>query len=499
MLEESVALLRNVYRSKHILGENLKYADPCYTTDFVGQFNLATPPVFDPSFSANAAVGMPSASNQQRPGSENTNQRRGSSTDGAGAENNNNQSSSNNAEIQNMREKLRTAEELVKKLYRRNTQLETENQFVKAELFKLEKLHGLARSKQSSLTVIDGHLPCDHPTFTKRMRRNCRSVPPQRTLMRTAVGGFGLSFPKRASAMDGNAGTTNQNQDPPAVMQLKRRVLQLSEALVAVQHDNEVLLQERGQRNVLRDRLLHRYLVERDTGIAQLHAMLQELLAKVSNPMRLLRTKQQPSLNMNPVVAAQNILRDASSRLAEQVQLLSNDIMKKSGSALPSSSNNNTNNADGEDDEDNNNTNTNNNNNNNEGGNNINNNGGNDNGGVVTHGKKSSLEDVSSFNRRRELALKIQNMAEALPLNKRKNFVNTMVELRALFNTLTNSNHALLSTFEEERDAHHTQVVKLKMHVAVLKDQLRAMGVREEEIASIDGLGLSDSQDENDE
>ena len=39
------------------MGENLKYADPCYTTDFVGQFNLATPPVFDPSFSANAAVG----------------------------------------------------------------------------------------------------------------------------------------------------------------------------------------------------------------------------------------------------------------------------------------------------------------------------------------------------------------------------------------------------------------------------------------------------------
>lgn len=521
MLEESVALLRNIYRSKHVLGDNLKYADPCYTTDFVGQFNLATPPVFDPAFASTTGQQQPQQQQhgKQQFGSFTASHGDVGSSAAAGDDNSSNHhhhhhlshtSSSgvsgmqqgNNttnaevvAELQNMREKLRTAEELVKKLYRRNTQLETENQFVKAELHKLEKLHGLARSKQSSLTTVDGHLPCDHPCYTQRMRRNCRSVPPQRTLMRSAVNGFGLTFPKRASALEhggggGGGGLSPAQQDPPAVAQLKRRVLQLSEALVAVQHDNEVLLSERTQRNVLRDRLLHRYLVERDTGIAQLHAMLQELLAKVSNPMRLLRTKQQPSLSMNPVVAAQNILRDASSRLAEQVQALSNDIMKKTGAALPAnaaaaSAASSFGGGAAGDGNNNNSINMNSNNNNNNGGgggcdmNNNNNN------------AVNAERDDPTLARRRELATRIQSMAESLPLTKRKAFLHMMVELRALFTSLSNSNHALLATFEEERDVHHTGTVKLKMQVAVLKDQLRSMGVREEEIAAVDAMTAS--------
>ena len=143
----------------------------------------------------------------------------------------------------------------------------------------------------------------DNPLYTPAMKRRCRSSPPTRTLLRTHVNGYGLTFPAR------NAGDEDMIvEDPPAVAMLKRRVVQLTEALVTIQHENEKLTQEKVDRVTHRDHLLKAYICDRDTQIAQLHTALQELLNKVQNPMKLARSRQ-PSTN--------NVLREVSQRLSD--------------------------------------------------------------------------------------------------------------------------------------------------------------------------------------
>lgn len=448
MLQESIATLKNVYRSKFVFGEHLKFVDPSFSGDTVSRFNLTTPPSFDPAYSQNlqsdnTASPTIAANPQQQAGDAGDN-------------------SANSRE----REKMRTAEELIKKLYRRNNQLEVENKYYKSEIQRFERLAGLGRTPAHTLTCFDGHLPVDNPLYTAKQRRNCRSCPPSRTMLRTAVKGYGLTFPSRNP--NGEEDAAPPREEPPVVAALKKRVMQLTEALVTIQHENEKMTQEKIDRLTLRDNMLKRYICDRDTFIAQLHTQLQELQNKVQNPMKLARTRQ-PSSSMSPVVAAHNVLKEISQRLSENIASAAEDIVKKTGSALPAGA------ADaplapappprpGT-------------------------------AGAVVEAASAAADAVGL--RRKELANRLRAIVDNMPVTKRKQLLLVMMELKQLYEALVSSNKSLLQTYEDHMRRADRDMIALKIQVASLRDQLRSMGVSEEEVLPMSQGGGVDSSRAN--
>lgn len=422
MLQESVSMLKNVYRSKFVFGEHLKFVDPSFSGDTVNRFNLTTPPVFDAAYSSQMPVNGGAV--QQ------------SATANAGGD-----GASGDAGDSATKEKLRTAEELIKKLYRRNNQLEVENKYFKAEIQRFERLAGLGRSASHTLTVYDGHIPNDHPLYTKKLKRNCRSCPPTRTLLRTSVDGFGLTFPPRNGAGATDDNLPGMKEDPPATSMLKRRVMQLTEALVTIQHENEKLSQEKIDRITLRDNMLKSYIMERDTHISQLHNSLQEVLAKVHNPMKLTRTRQ-PSSSMSPVVAANNVLREISQKLSDSIAATADEIVKKATQAMPPTD---------------------------------------DAAGDNLDGSGGGVEAKAIGMRRKELANRLRQIADGMPVSKRKQLLLLLTELKQLYESLVNSNKSLLQTYEDHMRGADKKMIGLKIQVTSMKDQLRSMGVAEEE------------------
>lgn len=430
MLQESVAMLKNVYRSKFVFGEHLKFVDPSFSGDTVNRFNLTTPPVFDAAYaSQNSASGAIAPAQVQQQGNSD-------------AQNNSGEGGSGDSAT---KEKLRTAEELIKKLYRRNNQLEVENKYFKAEIQRFERLAGLGRSPSHTLTVYDGHIPNDHPLYVKKLKRHCRSCPPTRTLLRSSVDGFGLTFPPMRHQNAGFDEGTPAKEDPPAVSMLKRRVMQLTEALVTIQHENEKLTQEKVDRITLRDNILKRYIMERDTQISQLHTSLQDVLAKVHNPMKLTRTRQ-PSSSMSPVVAANNVLREISQKLSDSIAATADEIVKKSTHAMPPSA------AD-------------------------------DGSGETSD---AALEAKAVGMRRKELANRLRQIADGMPVSKRKQLLLLLTELKQLYESLVNSNKSLLQTYEEHMRGADKKMIGLKIQVTSMKDQLRSLGVAEEESDTVE-------------
>jgi hypothetical protein len=403
MLHESMAMLKNVYRTKFIFGDQLKYVDPSYGGDSVNEFNLATPPSFDPSY-------VPPPVTAAREGQQ-----------GQGA---------NAVDDSGAKEKLRTAEELIKKLYRRNTHLETETKYLKAEVQRLERFQGLGRTESYNFSSPDGHLPLDHPLLSRKYKRNCRSCPPTRTMLRAVVQGKGLAFPPRGGAPREEPAP---KEDPLPVAQLKTRVNQLTEALIAVQHENEKLAREKSDRVSYRDTLLRNYVIERDSQIATLHKSLQELLAKVANPMKLTRSKQ-PASAISPVVAANNVLRDISQRLSEQVQSLTQDIVRQSTAANPLQPG----------------------------------------AAALDTTANAEAEEEGRNNRRKELTRRLKTVVDTLPLQKRKQIVLLLSEIKQLFDAVTSSNKALMATYEQFKVRANKDIVQLKLEVAMLRDELRA-------------------------
>lgn len=418
MLQEAMAVLKNVYRSKFVFGEHLKFVDPSFSGDTVNRFNLTTPPSFDPAYAQNIQSDAGS-NNSQQPGNQQ-------------------QQSINDSGDSSSKEKLRTAEELIKKLYRRNNQLEVENKYYKAEIQRFERLAGLSRTPAHTLTCFDGHLPVDHPLYTKKLKRNCRSCPPTRSLLRSAVDGFGLTFPSR-NATDEDLPTVKEEQ--PAVAMLKRRVMQLTEALVTIQHENEKLTQEKIARVSLRDQLLKSYICDRDTHIAQLHTGLQELLNKVQNPMKLTRTRQ-PSSSMSPVVAAHNVLKEISQRLSDSIVASADEIVKKASHAIPHDA------------------------------------------GTGLDGRPQTAGVANTDQvgmRRKELANRLRQIVDCMPVNKRKQLLLLVMELKQLYESLVSSNKSLLTTYEDHMKKADREAISLKIQVTSLRDQLRALGVADDD------------------
>ena len=393
MLQECLALLDNAYRSKQVFGDHLRYVDPSYAGDGVLKLQLNTPPPFDPSYGTSVA---PAAESQSAPRSP------PSHSQGDG----------------DLQRKLRTAEELIKKLFKKNTQLEVENKYFRDELARMDRLVGLSRAPQHTIQVYDGHQPLDHPLFTAETRRRCRSCPPSRTLMRTAVNGFGLTFTSEDPSDD-------QQQSAEGANGLRKRIVQLTESLVAVQHENDLLVREKQSRVSHRDRLLNHYLVMRDKQLAQLRWSLQQAILKVNNPAKLFRARQ-PNPGTNPVVATNNILKEVSQRLVSEVASVADEIMIKSNAMV----------------------------------------GGGELGGQL------NVEMVGS--QRRELVQRLRAITDTLPLAKKKQLLNLFSEVRQLFDSLVEAHRCLLYSYDSMRRDNTHDVVRLKLEVSLLKDQLRS-------------------------
>lgn len=449
MLAESVATLRNVYRSKFVLGDHLRLVDPSYSGDSTNRFDLSVPPPFDPAYGLQAAAG---AAEDDAPAATGTGAQGGDTAS---------------------KEKLRVAEELIKKLFRRNTQLETDNKYLKAEIVKLERMQGLSREQSHNLSIEDGHIPLNHPSYTKKMVRRCRSIPPQRTMLRSAVNGFGLSFPPRPGSKEHEDALHASHDDPLPVVQLKSRILQLTEALVVVQHDNEQLVKERSERLSMRDSLLRQYLAEHDAQVARLNRLLQDLIVKVQNPLKLMRAKQ-PAFDLNPVVVAQNILREVSQALSDQVQAVTCDIVRDTLTAMPppgpiggpSSSASRPAAISSPT----------------RGANAVGRHAASGSGGAVAMLEAAALTTddstaVEGLGRRKDLARRLRSLAEQLPVPKRKQLLLLLTELKELYVALCRSNGSLLDHVEQSRERFSADLIRLKMEGALLRDALRACGL----------------------
>jgi hypothetical protein len=297
-------------------------------------------------------------------------------------------------------------------------------------------------------------------------------------MMRSAVGGHGLTFPQRAGQRD----EPQPKEDPLPVAQLKKRVLQLTEALVSVQHDNEVLQREREERVGSREQLLRKYFHERDLQIAGLQALLTELIGKVNNPMKLARAKQ-PALSINPVVAHMNVIREVSQRLAEQIGALSGEIVKTSTGAIPPAG------ADGSSSPS-----------RHAGGGGASlgataSGGGNPNasiGGATLDGElPPGGESREAGARRKELSKRLRSVVDTLPIVKRKQLLLLLTELRELYQTLVLNNQTLVQSFDGYKARTNNELVQLKMQTALLRDQLRSLGASEDILmqSAVQGVG----------
>ena len=74
--------------------------------------------------------------------------------------------------------------------------------------------------------------------------------------------------------------------------------------------------------------------------------------------------------------------------------------------------------------------------------------------------------------RRRELLTRLRPIVEALPLQRRKQLLHLMCELRHLFDCLVLSHRTLLSRYDDDRKEAHRQAVQLQVDRSLLRDQI---------------------------
>ncbi|KAJ9446488.1 hypothetical protein DIPPA_00925 [Diplonema papillatum] len=413
LLQESTTELKAIYRSKFIFGDYLKYVDTTHAADGATEFNVAKPPPFEPTYVGQKKDDKPSTQ------------------------------AANDAE----KEKLRTAEELIRKLYKRNSQLEIENKY-------LATIRQAARSGKPGPGSAGelGQIP-RHPFMTQRRARRCKSTPPTRLLLQAHAqdpknprSGNGQN-PSGAGAPPGADATSPADL---GVSMLKQKVQSLTEALVATQHENYRLSKEKTHRVSLRDTLIKKYLVERDTSIAHLHALLQELAEKVHNPQKLTRVKQPPG-SVNPVVLGNNILRETTNRLTEEISEATASLMQCSGNAR-----------------------------------------------YEALLSRMSTDPVSTStsppappadpphnpaqptaaptHRRRELIRRVRGIVEGLPVGKKKSLLSLLLEIKQLNRSLVSSNATVIQTYEDLKARLNHDLVQEKLEAALLRDQVRALG-----------------------
>eukprot|EP01065_Artemidia_motanka_P014298 TRINITY_DN1825_c0_g2_i2.p1 TRINITY_DN1825_c0_g2~~TRINITY_DN1825_c0_g2_i2.p1 ORF type:complete len:495 (+),score=149.41 TRINITY_DN1825_c0_g2_i2:52-1485(+) len=420
MLQEGTLSLRAIYRSKHVFSEYLKFVDPNFGGDAVHDFNITTPPPFDPNYVA------------QKPREDEEKKRAG---DGDVA-----------------REKLRTTEDLVKKIHKRNAQLEVENKYLKTELDRREKEFESRDDKDGNggVRIPDNEIGQiqRHPLMNRRMLRRCRSCPPSRVLLRTAIGGGRDAKRKKKKKKDDDDDSDDEKHakkqaEDTGIKMLKHKVVSLTEALVSCQHENERLTKEKRARVSLRDSLIKKYLAERDVHIARLYKTLQEISEKVSNPMRLSRVKQ-PGANINPVVAANNMLREVSQKLTDQIASVTAALLR-GGDTQAEELLQTTAQAAGE----------------------------------TMFTATNPCPDTSG--RKRELVRRVRTLVEGLPVPKKKQLLQVVMELKQVHRNLVESNRAIMLTYEDLKVRLNNELVQMKLEAAMLRDQVLSLGGRPQE------------------
>ena len=394
LLQEGTTALKAIYRSKFLFGEYLKYVDANYGGDGVYDFNVTTPPPFE-----NTYVGQ--RNEEEKP----------------------------TAEAENIKEKLRTAEELIKKLYKRNSHMEIENKYLRSELSRRDKPTGAKNGQTLAAQQELGQIP-RHPLMNKRMLRRCKSCPPARVILRSAIGG---ERNRSKAAADTTSHAVEEKKEESGVSMLRQKVLSLTEALVSCQHENNRLSKEKKEKVSLRDSLIKKYLIERDSNIAQLHGLLQEVAEKIDNPMRLTRVKQ-PAASINPIVAGNNMLKEVGTKLTDQISSVTATLLNggdatceellKSTSSVTDL--------------------------------------------LGTHG------DISG--RKRELLRRVKKIVEGLSVDKKKALLQLILELRQVNRSLVDSNGTIMETYEDLKVRLNNDLIQEKLGSALLKDQVRSLG-----------------------
>eukprot|EP01063_Lacrimia_lanifica_P011358 TRINITY_DN1815_c0_g3_i1.p1 TRINITY_DN1815_c0_g3~~TRINITY_DN1815_c0_g3_i1.p1 ORF type:complete len:445 (+),score=201.85 TRINITY_DN1815_c0_g3_i1:123-1457(+) len=395
LLQEAMIELKGIYRSKFVFGEYLKHVDGNFNSDGAQDFNVATPAPFEASY-----VGGRRKEDENKPAE-------------AGQE--------------TAKEKLRTAEELIKKLYRRNSLLEVENKYFKSEVGRKDKL---IKEKSHGQPQEVGQIPVKSTMSKKYVRRN-RSTPPTRLILRTAQGGTESKREKKEKEPD------DASKEANGVTMLKQKIVTLTEALVACQHENNRLSKERHHRVSLRDSILKKYLVERDNAIAQLHMLLTEVSEKVQNPLRLTRVKQ-PAATVNPVVAGNNMLKEISGKLTDQISSTTQHLLQ-GGDAREEA--------------------------------------------LLKGAMPSQERDSQSIaGKRRELMRRTKQLVDGLPVSKKKQMLHLMNEIKQMNRSLQVSNGTVLQAYEDLKVQLNSDLVQEKLQVALLKDKVRAFGGQDEEL-----------------
>eukprot|EP01061_Rhynchopus_euleeides_P047215 TRINITY_DN9369_c0_g1_i1.p1 TRINITY_DN9369_c0_g1~~TRINITY_DN9369_c0_g1_i1.p1 ORF type:complete len:475 (+),score=182.61 TRINITY_DN9369_c0_g1_i1:60-1427(+) len=393
LLQEITTELKAIYRSKFIFGDYLKYVDNNYSGDGVVEFNVASPPPFEPGY----INGKKTIEDDKQAGTADP----GDSA----------------------KEKLRTAEELIKKLYKRNSLLEVENKYLKSETSSAKRE---ARSGEKPNHPPDneiGQIP-NHPLFSAKMSRRCKSAPPTRLLLGSATSAYEKPAGKPKEAIE-------EAPEVTGVASMKQRILALTEALVACQHENHRLSQEKKEKISLRDSVLKRYLLDRDSAIGQLHSLLNEVQEKLNNPLRLTRVKQ-PGANINPVVAGSNMLKELGTKLNEQITQTTQSLLCVSEEVSKE------------------------------------------------HLLQSSLGPEATpahlAGRRREMVRRVKQLAETLPIAKKKALLQLMVELKQVNKATVGAKETILQTYEKLKDRLNKELIKEKVESAYLRERVRSFG-----------------------
>ena len=452
LLQEITTELKAVYRSKFIFGDYLKHVDANYSGDGGAEFNVAAPPPFEPGYLTvkkagegddklgglgGGAVGGPGGGGGG-----------GGGVGGGGG-------GGGGGDGDPSREKLRTAEELIKKLYKRNSLLEVENKYLKGtgkqqqEQQQTRKGSGGSAGRGRSANEI-GQIP-RHPMLTAKYVRRACSAPPTRLLVGRGGGGGGSGAKAAASAADPKAAAAADPTGDAAgaaaaaaadsfgTQALKGRVQALTEALVACQHEHHRLLQEKRERVSLRDSVIRRYLVERDTAIGQLHVLLTEVQDKLANPMRLTRVKQ-PGGGVNPVVAGNNMLKEVGTKLNEQICQVTKALLQAGAGAGAGAG------GDGTKDS------------------------------LLQAALGSDAVPPELAGRRRELLRRVRALAESLPVGKKKALLQLVLELKQVNRALVGAKETVLSTYEALKVRLNNELIKEKLEAAYLRDKVRSYG-----------------------
>ena len=392
LLQEISTELKAIYRAKFIFGEYLKYVDCSYNGDGATDFNVAQPPPFVQGYLNKKTL------DEDKP----------APADPSDAS----------------KEKLRTAEELIKKLYKRNSLLEVENKYLKSETSaKRSEANNKLKNAGQNETEI-GQIP-KHPLFSSKMMRRCRSAPPTRLLLSSATGQYERSSKPAKEVAE---------EDPrelSGVATMKQRILALTEALVACQHENHRLATEKKEKVSLRDSIIKRYLVERDGSIGQLHSLLTEVQEKLQNPLRLTRVKQ-PGAHVNPIVAGNNMLKELGTKLNEQINTSTQSLLGVSDASAKES--------------------------------------------LLQASLGASAVPPELAGRRRELVRRVSQLTENLPLAKKKVLLQLMVELKQVNKALLGSRETTLQTYEHLKVRLNNELIKEKLESAYLRERVRSFG-----------------------